>query len=70
MDFMQFYEEKYSKFSKIFSNIPRNSLFPPNRQKINAWFVKFLEKYAKIMHFSNFLNKNFQHLRKFSQNFQ
>ena len=63
---LNFYQ-KFSKFSENFSTV---CVFRPNAQKINAWFVKYFEKYAKIMHFSNFLKKTFQNFRKFSQNFQ
>ena len=60
MNFLQFAEEKLSKFSQIFSKFQINCLFSPKAQKINAWFVNFREKYTLIMHFCNFLNKNFQ----------
>ena len=39
------------KIAKKFSKFPTNCVFRPNARKINAWFVKFFEKYAKIMHF-------------------
>ena len=39
---------------------PKNYVFRPNAHKTNAWFVKFLEKYEKIMHFRNFLKKYFE----------
>ena len=54
------------KFSEIF---PANRVFPPNAQKWNAWLLNFSEKYAKIMHFCNFLKKNLEDFRRFSQNF-
>ena len=41
----------YQKFSKISQNFPKIRIFRPNTRKINAWFVKFFEKYAKIMHY-------------------
>ena len=42
----------YQKFSKISQNFPTIRVFRPNARKIkNAWFVKFFEKYAKIMHY-------------------
>ena len=59
MHFKQFCEEILSKFSKIFSKFPINCLFSPNAQKINSCFVKFFEKYSKIMHFSQFSFENF-----------
>ena len=41
----------YQKFSKFSQNFQNNCVFRPNARKINAWFVKFFGKYAKIMHF-------------------
>ena len=35
-----------------------------NAQKVNVWFVKFIEKYAKIIHFSQFSKKSFKKFRK------
>ena len=49
--------------------IPGNCVFRPNAQKLNTWFLKNFEKYAKIMHFPNFLKKLFENFRKFYQNF-
>ena len=43
------------KIFKTFSMSPK--FVSKNARKINAWFVKLLEKYAKIMHFSNFLER-------------
>ena len=37
-----------------------------SKRKFNAAFVKFFEKYAKIMHFCYFHNKYFEIFRKFS----
>ena len=37
--------------SKISQHFPKIRVFRPNARKINAWFVNFFEKYAKIMHF-------------------
>ena len=43
------------KFSqKIFKHFPTICVYLPNARKINAWFVKFFEKYAKIMLFAIF----------------
>ena len=56
-----------------FPNIIKNSIFlenfhqefaticvyRPNAQKINAWFFKSFDKYAKIMRFRNFLQNFF-----------
>ena len=36
---------------KISQNFPNLCVFRPNARKISAWFVKYFEKYAKIMHF-------------------
>ena len=44
---LHFYQ-KLSKFSEIFPTI---CAFRPNARKIKAWYVKFFEKYAKIIHF-------------------
>ena len=41
----------YQKFSKISQNFPTIRGFCPNTRKINAWFVKFFEKYAKMRHY-------------------
>ena len=41
----------YKKFLKISQNFPTIRVFRPIAQKINVWFVKLFEKYAKIMHF-------------------
>ena len=43
----------YQNFSKISKNFP-TCAFRPNAPKINAWLVKFIEKYAKIMDFLQF----------------
>ena len=56
----------YQNFSKISQNFSTICAFRPNARKINAWFVKLFEKYAKIMDFRNFLKKFFENLRKFS----
>ena len=41
----------YQKFSKYFQNFQNSCVFRPNARKINAWFVKFSVKYAKIKQF-------------------
>ena len=41
----------YQEFSKISQNFQTIRVFRPNARKINAWFVKFFEKYGKIMHY-------------------
>ena len=73
MPFSQFSEEDFSKFSKIFSKFPINCLFCPNAQKINAWFVKFIEKYAKDNAFFAIFLRNlfkiFENFLKISQEF-
>ena len=53
-NFLLNFHQKFSNFSQNFKTI---CIFRPNARKINAWFVKFLEKYAKIKHFRNFLKK-------------
>ena len=47
------FHQKFPKFSQNFQTI---CSFRPNARKINAGFVKFFEKYAKIMDFSKFPN--------------
>ena len=44
----------HQKFAKFSQNCPIMCVFLPNARKINAGFVNFFEKYAKIMHFSQF----------------
>ena len=44
-------------FPNLSQNFPTICVFRPKARKINAWFVKIFEKYAKIMHFHNFLKK-------------
>ena len=39
----------YQKFSKFSQNCPTVCVFCPKARKINAWFVKSFEKYAKII---------------------
>ena len=56
-------------FSKILSKFPINCVFRLNGQKLKPWFANFFEKYAKIMHFRNFIKKIFEKFRKFSQKF-
>ena len=45
----------YRIFIKNFQNFlwiyQQFAFFVQTRKKINAWFLKFFEKYAKIMHF-------------------
>ena len=52
---MQFFNCVFIKnFLKIFQQFV---FFVQTREKVKKGFVKFFEKYAKIMHFSNFLKK-------------
>ena len=51
-----------SKQNQQFKN--RKRFFHPNAQKINACFLKFCEKSAKIMHSSQFLKKSFENFLK------
>ena len=55
----------YQKISKCSQNFPTIWVFRPNARKFNAWFVKFFEKYAKIMDFSQFSYEFFENFRKF-----
>ena len=50
----------YQKFSKFSENFQTSCVFRPDAGNINAWFDKFFGKYAKIMHFSNFLKIYFE----------
>ena len=51
---------------KSFENFVKLA-FLSKHQRFKACFPKSFEKYAKIMHFRNFLKKSFEILRKFSQ---
>ena len=44
----------HQNFSKFSQNFPTICVIRPNSRKINAGFVKFFEKRAKIMQFSQF----------------
>ena len=46
--------------SKISLNFPTIHVFLPNARKINADFVKFFEKYAKIKHYLQFSKEFFE----------
>ena len=60
--FLLHFHHKFSKFSQ---NFPIICVFRPNARKINPLIVNFFEKYAKIMHFSNFLKKFLKIFEKF-----
>ena len=51
--FRKFLNKIFSQFRKFSQNF-QQIVFRPNAQTINAWILKFFEKYAKIMHFSQF----------------
>ena len=57
----------HQKFSQ---NFPTICIFRPNAQKINALFVKFFKKYAKIMHVRYFLKNFFKIFENFLKNLQ
>ena len=64
-----------SKIFKIFLKFfPTICVFRPNARKFNAWFLKNLAIYAKIMNFCNFLAPNFwkivKYFLKFIKNFR
>ena len=59
----------HQKISKISQNFPTICAFCPNVQKCNGWFVKFFEKYAKIIIFRHFRRKSFGIFLKISQQF-
>ena len=44
---------------KYSQNYPTICVFSPNARKINAWFVNFFEKWAKIIHFLQFFQEIF-----------
>ena len=52
---------------KDLQNFPTICVFRPNARKINAEFIKFIAKYVKIMHFSNFLKNLLKILKIFSK---
>ena len=66
MHFFKFLKKSFKNFLWISSVY---CVFRPKAQKFNAWFVRFFEKSAKIIHFRDFLKKIFANFRKFSQNF-
>ena len=59
--FLQNFHQKISKFSQNFSTI---CVFRPSPKKINVWFVKYFEKYAKIVHSYQFSNEIFSKISK------
>ena len=61
MHFFEFSEEKFSKFLKFFSKFPNNLCRSPKREKTHG---KFFEKYVKILHYRNFLNRFFLKISK------
>ena len=58
---LNFYQN-FSKLSQIFKTI---SIFRQNTRKSNTGLVKFFWKYAKLMHFKQFLKKFFEDFLKF-----
>ena len=46
--FLLSFIQKFQKFLKIFPNL---CVFRPNARKLNAWFLKIFEKYAKLIIF-------------------
>ena len=55
----RFWKGKTTKMLLV-NGIPVMHTDPPPKkpfEKSNAWFVKFFEKFAKIIHFRNFLKK-------------
>ena len=55
----------YQKISNFSQNFQTISIFRPKARKSNTWFVKFFWKYAKVMHFKQFLKKSFENFLKF-----
>ena len=60
--FLLKFNRNFSKFSQKFHSI---CVCRPNVRKFSSGFVKFCVKLATIMHFCNFLKKNFAKFRKF-----
>ena len=60
--FLLNFHRKISRFSQDF---PTTCIFNTNARNINAAFLKFFEKYAKIIHFCNFLKKSFANFETF-----
>ena len=56
----------HQRFPKLSQNLSSICSFRPNARKINAWFVKSFENYAKIMQFCNFRKNSFANFRKFT----
>ena len=56
----KFFYRIFIEIFKLFSQIPNNWFFRPNPGKIKRMFVKFFEKYVKIVNFRNFLKEFFQ----------
>ena len=69
MHFSKIFKEVFENFRKFSQNFPTNWVFRPNARKIDAGFVKFFEKYAKIMNFSKICKEVVENFRKFSQDF-
>ena len=49
----------FENFRKSIKNSQEFVFFVQTRVKINAWFLKFFEKYAKIVHFLPVSSENF-----------
>ena len=62
--FYRIFIQKFQYFLKISQQFV---FFVQTRKKWTHSLLNVFEKYAKIMHFRNFLKKNFQDFRKFSQ---
>ena len=63
---IQFFNGIFIKNVLDFLKLSNKFCFSSIRAKINASFLKFFEKYAKIMHFPYFRNKFFENFRKLS----
>ena len=62
--FLLNFHQKFPKFSQNFQTI---SILRPNAWKRNTGYLKFFWKYAKVMHFKQFLEKIFENFLKFQK---
>ena len=65
MHLSQFSEEKFSKFRKFSQNFQQIVFFIQTRKKLTNGLLNSFEKYAKIIHFSQFSKKIFLKFRNF-----
>ena len=69
MHFRNFRKKVLSTIRNLSEYFQQMWFFLPNAQKTTSCFDTFLEKYAKLKHFSQFFKEFFESFRRFSQNF-